>query len=72
MINMKISFHIPDPDKWEFEFPCFRCGLKTTITLGQVRREEYFICRGCHSTIKAIDHLDGVQNIKDSLTNMFR
>ncbi len=70
MINFKITFNPPNTDKWEFEFPCPICRLETTITLGQVRREEYFICRGCHSTIKAIDQMGGTQNLKHVMGNL--
>jgi hypothetical protein len=72
MIKFTISWTVPDTDKFEIEYPCSICRLETTITLGQVRREEYFICRGCHSTIKVIDQLGGVQRFTRRFQNIFR
>ena len=71
MIKVEISYHAPDTDKWEFEFPCPVCKLETPITFGQIRREEYFICRGCLRTIKAIDRMGGIQQLKDIMNNIF-
>jgi hypothetical protein len=72
VISFKISWKPPDIDKWEFEYPCPKCRLSTIVTLGQARYEEYFICRGCHSTIKIIDHFGDVQHIKQSLEGLFK
>jgi hypothetical protein len=72
MFKVQITYQAPDIDRWEFEFPCPICRLTTTITVGQARREEYFICRGCHSTIKAIDHLGGMQRLKQIMQDAFR
>lgn len=72
MIKIEFSFTPPDTDAWEIDFPCPICKLETPITLGQVRREEYFICRGCHSTVKAIDHMGNIQNLRTQMQNLFR
>lgn len=72
MMKISFSFTPPNTDNWEIEYPCSICKLDTTITLGQVRREEYFICRGCHSTIKTIDHLGGVQNLNQTMRDMLK
>jgi hypothetical protein len=71
VIKFEVSFQAPDTDKWGVEFPCPICKLETPITLGQIRREEYFICRGCHSTIKAIDHMGGIHQIRGIMGNLF-
>jgi hypothetical protein len=70
-ITVTTSFQPPNTDRWEIEFPCPICRLKTPISLGQVRREEYFICRGCHSTIKTIDQLGGIQKFKQTMGHIF-
>jgi transposase-like protein len=72
MIKLTISFEAPNTDSWEFEYSCPICRLETTITLGQVRREEYFICRGCYKTVKVIDHLGDAQHLKDRMNEIFR
>jgi hypothetical protein len=72
MLHIQISFQIPDTDNWEFDFPCPICKLETPITFGQIRHEEYFICRGCHTTIKAIDQMGGIQQLKQSMETLFR
>jgi len=72
VIKIKFTYNPPDTDKWKFDFPCPFCKLTTQISFGQIRREEYFICRGCHATIKAIDQLGGVQQIKYKMQNLFR
>ncbi len=72
MLTIQMSFQVPNIDEWDFEYPCPICRLETTVTLGQVRREEYFICRGCHSTIKIIDQLGDVQHLKQSIEGIFR
>lgn len=72
MIKISFTYDPPDTDKWVFEFSCPFCRLKTPLTFGQVRREEYFICRGCHATIKAIDQLGGIQKIKYTFKNLFK
>lgn len=63
---------MPDIDKWEFGFPCPICELESTVTLQQVRYEEYFICRGCYSTIKVTDQLGGVQRLKQSMQGILK
>jgi hypothetical protein len=72
MLKIKITYTPPDTDKWMLNFPCPRCELETPITFGQVRREEYFICRGCHATIKAIDQLGSIQVFTQKMRTLFR
>lgn len=72
MLKITLTYHPPDFDKWESEAPCPICKLKTPIAFGQIRREEYFICRGCHATIKAVDQMGGVQRLKYTIDNFFR
>jgi transposase-like protein len=71
-MNITWSIEMPDFDKWEFELSCPICRLDNTITMGQVRREEYFICRGCHNNIKAIDQLGDIQRVKGFMQNIFK
>lgn len=72
MIKVTLTYTPPDTDKWFFPFPCPKCCLETEITLGQIRREEYFICRGCHINIRAIDHLGGVDTLTKKIRHLFR
>jgi transposase-like protein len=74
VVKLKIEFHVPEinTDEWEIHFPCPYCKLETPVTLGQVRHEEYFICRGCHRTIKAIDQLGDTQRLRDDMRNIFK
>lgn len=71
-MKITLTYSLPDIDKMEIQFPCPNCKLNTSITLGQVRREEYFICRGCHATVRAIDHMGGVQQLKRKMNNLLR
>ncbi|MCZ7554587.1 MAG: hypothetical protein M5U05_18750 [Anaerolineales bacterium] len=66
-MKLTISWQAPNTDTWELDYPCPICRLETTVTLGQLRQEEYIICRGCHSTIKLIDQLGGVQHLWDTM-----
>jgi hypothetical protein len=70
MVSVKIKWTIPDTDKWETSYTCHICRLDNTISFGQVRREEYIICRGCHQTVKLIDHLGGMQNLSDRMRKL--
>lgn len=74
MVDIKITWNIPEinTDDWEVEFDCPFCRLETPVTLGQFRREEYFICRGCHRTIKAVDKLGDIQRLRDNMRNIFK
>lgn len=74
MVSFKIEWNIPevDTDEWDYEFVCPFCRLETPITFGDLRREEYFICRGCHRTIRAIDKLGDLQRLRDNLRNLFK
>jgi hypothetical protein len=67
MISISIKVQIPDFDRISTEVPCPRCGLHTWVKLGEIRRRDFAICRGCHANILLEDHLGGVQRfIRDT------
>ena len=74
MVSVKIEWNVSqiDTDDWDIEFACPYCRLETPVTLGQFRRAEYFICRGCHRTIKAIDKLGDAQRLRDDMKSLFK
>lgn len=63
-MKFELSFTLPDIDKFEIEIQCSICHMRNTVTLGQVRLEEFIICCGCHYTIQLVDNLSGVQHAK--------
>ncbi|WP_157608174.1 hypothetical protein [Teredinibacter turnerae] len=71
---MKISINvtIPDFDRKEIEIDCPLCKLGNWVQLGQIKRREYLVCRGCHSNIHLQDHLGGVQRATNALNNIFK
>jgi transposase-like protein len=71
---MEISFKItiPDMDKKEVEIECPVCKLQNWVRLGEIRRREYLVCRGCHTNILLEDHLGSVQRIVRKIKYMFK
>ena len=62
---------MPSFEEVEIDFTCPVCRLDTAVTLGQIQRGDYVICRGCHRTIKLIDQLGGIQNLTEAVSNLF-
>jgi transposase-like protein len=71
-LQISISFNIPNFDRKEIEIDCPLCKLGNWVQLGQIKRREYLVCRGCHSNIHLEDHLGGVQRVTKKLNNMFK
>jgi len=71
-MQFSISIQMPDFEGVEIEFSCPLCRLETPVSLGQIQREEYIICRGCHSTIKLIDQLGDTKNIIQMVKNTLK
>jgi hypothetical protein len=67
MINFAISIQLADLDAHWIEVPCPSCRLETWTRLGEIKRGEYIICRGCHANIHLIDHLGQVKGFTQSL-----
>lgn len=62
---MKITFSVtwPDLDRMEVDIPCPFCRLGTEVNLGEIRRHEIAICRGCHANIRLEDHMGQVHKL---------
>lgn len=61
MISFEISVNIPDFSKHYIEIQCPYCLLHNDVTIGQIQREDYSICRGCHRTIHLSDHMGSMK-----------
>lgn len=65
---------MPDFDKYSIEVDCPYCKLDTWVTIGEIKRNDFTICRGCHRNIILEDHLGsvtrGFRNIHDLLKNL--
>jgi hypothetical protein len=71
---MRISVEIPslDLDGREIDVDCPVCSLETLTTLGEIRRGDIIICRGCHANIWLEDHLAENARLRDRLRKMFK
>ncbi len=58
-------------ERAEVEIPCPSCALETAANLGEVRRGETIICRGCHANIHLTDGLADVQRAEARLASVF-
>jgi len=72
MFDISIKFDIPNLDKHEIEIDCPICMLSTWVKLGEIRRRDYVICRGCHANILLEDHLGSLQRFTNKFNNMFK
>jgi hypothetical protein len=73
MLKLSISVNVPNFDRKEIEIDCPLCRLGNWVQLGQIKRREYLVCRGCYSNIHLQDHLGGVQRATKLLNNnMFK
>ena len=68
MISISFSFkiNVPDLDRLAIEIQCPLCRLHTWARLGEFRRRDFVICRGCHANILFQDHLGGLHRFKGS------
>lgn len=57
MVSISIQVDIPNFDRVPIEIPCPICELHTWVTIGEIRRRDFTICRGCHANILLEDHL---------------
>ncbi len=76
MFSISLHINIPDFDRIPIEIDCPICGLHTWVTIGEVRRRDFTICRGCHANIMLEDHLGSVhrsfRNIQHTLETFGR
>ena len=61
MFSIEMSIEAPDFDKHTIEIQCPYCELHTWVRLGEIRRREITICRGCHANIRLEDHMGQFQ-----------
>jgi len=75
-ITITISGSLESFDRHEIEIECSRCRLNTWVTLAQIRRRDFTICRGCHWTISLQDHLGSVhravRGLDDALGSLLK
>jgi hypothetical protein len=71
MFSISIKVEIPDLDKHSIEVPCPACRLHTWVRLGEIRRRDFAVCRGCHANLLLEDHLGGLHRFTRSLSGMF-
>jgi len=67
MLSLQVKVHFPDLDRRVIDVPCPRCELETPVQLGEIRRGEIIICRGCHANVYLEDHLGGVHRMRSRL-----
>jgi len=72
MMSISIQVHIPDFDRVRIEVPCPICGLHTWVSLGEIRRRDLAVCRGCHANILLEDHLGGIHRFVRGTERVFR
>jgi len=60
MVSISLTVEIPDFDRVPIELPCPVCGLHTWVRLGEIRRRDLAVCRGCHANVVLYDHLGSV------------
>ena len=63
---------IPNLDRCEVEIECPICRLHSWVRLGEIRRRDFLICRGCHANILLEDHLGSLQKIIRTIEKKLR
>jgi len=71
-LKLSINIEIPNFDRKEIEIDCPACRLGSWVKLGEIKRRDYLVCRGCHSNIHLQDHSAGVQRITKKINDMFK
>ncbi|MGD0220674.1 MAG: hypothetical protein ABSC73_09515 [Acidimicrobiales bacterium] len=75
MISFSFSIkviNIPDLDRHQIEVKCPVCMLHTWVKLGEIRRRDFVICRGCHANILLEDYLGSVHRSVRSFEQMLK
>ena len=57
MFSISLDIEIPDFDKLNIEIQCPNCDLYTWVKLGDIRRQDYSICRGCYANLLFEDYM---------------
>lgn len=71
MFSLSITVSFPDLDRQWIDLSCPRCRLETAVALGEIRRCEIIICRGCHANIYLQDHLGSYHRAKRQIELAF-
>jgi len=71
-ISFSLKVNIPDLDRLSIEVECPMCQLHTWVRLGEFRRRDFVICRGCHANIVLADHLGGLHRFKESFEQILK
>lgn len=72
VFRLSITVDVPDMDKRPIEIPCPRCELHAWVRLGDIRRRDFVICRGCHATLRLEDHLGEVHRFVRKFTRTLK
>jgi transposase-like protein len=63
-LSLRVEVHVPELDRRVIDVPCPRCELETPVQLGEIRRGDIIICRGCHSNVRLEDELGGMHRAR--------
>jgi transposase-like protein len=72
MLNFSITIQLPDLDRHEIEIDCPICKLSNWVKIGEIRRRDYVVCRGCHANLLLEDHLGQVQRFTQEFEHLFK
>ena len=72
MFKLSIHVDVPNFDRVETSIPCPRCHLVTQFSLGQIRRREYVVCRGCYINLHLIDHMGSVHRGQKKISHTLK
>ena len=75
MISFSFSIkvlNIPELDQVPIEVECPVCLLHTWVKIGEVRRRDFVICRGCHANILLEDHLGQIHRCVRGFEEMLK
>lgn len=72
MFKITLKITLPELNRYPIEIQCPRCELHNWVTLAEVVRRDYVICRGCHANILLIDHLGSFQRFIHDFEKAFK
>ena len=72
MFKLSVQVTVPNLDRLEASIPCPRCRLETKVSLGQIRRRDYVVCRGCYINLHLIDHMGSVHRVQKKISRMLK
>lgn len=72
MIKISVSVGTFNLDRLRTDIPCPRCRLETNVKLGEIRRRDYIVCRGCYWNIHLVDHMSSVHRAQKKINKMLK